>query len=94
MLGIIYRDGLGVTPDINKAIQYFKTAAGADLPEAQINLAKLHLGASGLTVSLESDIARKLLTIFECAAQSEVHPASGLLSSAVRLGSPFEGDRC
>ncbi|KAK8847683.1 hypothetical protein IAR55_005542 [Kwoniella newhampshirensis] len=42
-LGIIYRDGLVVTPDRQKASHYFQAAAAQDLAEAQINLAKLHL---------------------------------------------------
>jgi SEL1 protein len=41
---MIYRDGLGVLVDKQKAFQYFQAAAGQDLAEAQVNLAKLHLG--------------------------------------------------
>jgi len=45
-LGIVYRDGLLVTADPQKAYNYFQAAAGQDLAEAQVNLAKLHLGMS------------------------------------------------
>ncbi|KAK1230477.1 ERAD-associated protein [Marasmius sp. AFHP31] len=43
-LGIIYRDGLvpAFKADLSKAQNYFKAAAGQDLAEAQVNLAKLH----------------------------------------------------
>ena len=43
-LGIIYRDALLVNADPQKAYNYFQAAAGQDLAEAQVNLAKLHLG--------------------------------------------------
>jgi SEL1 protein len=43
-LGIIHRDGLLVNADPQKAYNYFQAAAGQDLAEAQVNLAKLHLG--------------------------------------------------
>lgn len=42
-LGIMYRDGLGVKPDLNMAAHYFKAAAGQDLAEAHVNLAKLFI---------------------------------------------------
>lgn len=45
-LGIIHRDGLIVPVDTQKAYKYFQAAAGQDLAEAQVNLAKLHLGES------------------------------------------------
>jgi len=45
-LGIIYRDALLVNADPQKAYNYFQAAAGQDLAEAQVNLAKLHLGMS------------------------------------------------
>jgi SEL1 protein len=35
---------LGVIADKQKAAHYFQAAAGQDLAEAQVNLAKLHLG--------------------------------------------------
>ncbi|KAJ7782738.1 hypothetical protein B0H16DRAFT_1357156 [Mycena metata] len=43
-LGIIWRDGLvpSLKADPKKAIAYFTAAAGQELAEAQINLAKLH----------------------------------------------------
>jgi SEL1 protein len=47
-LGIIYRDGILVNVDKQKAYQYFQAAAGQDLAEAQVNLAKLHLGECGV----------------------------------------------
>lgn len=40
-LGIIYRDGLGVNIDLKAAAKYFHSAAKVQLPEAQVNLAKL-----------------------------------------------------
>lgn len=43
-LGIIHRDGLLVPTDKQKAFHYFQAAASQDLAEAQVNLAKLHLG--------------------------------------------------
>ena len=42
-LGIMYRDGLGVPVDKQKAFHYFTAAAGQDLAEAQVNLGKMHL---------------------------------------------------
>lgn len=44
-LGIIYRDGL-VTgkPDLKEAMRQFAAAAGQELAEAQVNLAKIHFG--------------------------------------------------
>lgn len=47
-MGIIHRDGILVPVDKPKAFQYFQAAAGQDLAEAQVNLGKLHLGASGI----------------------------------------------
>lgn len=43
-LGLVYRDGLGVAVDRQKASHYFQAAAGQDLAEAQVNLAKIHMG--------------------------------------------------
>jgi len=45
-LGIIYRDGLikGLKPDVVKAANHFGKAAGQELAEAQVNLAKIHYG--------------------------------------------------
>lgn len=40
----MYRDGLGVPVDKQKAYAHFQAAAGQDLAESQINMAKLHLG--------------------------------------------------
>lgn len=51
-LGIIYRDGLDVKPDLKKAMAHFGLAAGQDLAEAQVNLGKLYYGQSYL-VSLK-----------------------------------------
>jgi len=50
-LGIIYRDALLVNADPQKAYNYFQAAAGQDLAEAQVNLAKLHLGMSRLATN-------------------------------------------
>lgn len=41
-LGIIYRDGLGVKANIQVAMSHFLSAAGQDLAEAQVNVAKYH----------------------------------------------------
>lgn len=43
-LGIIHRDGLLTEKDIKKAYAYFAAAAGSDLADAQVNLAKIHIG--------------------------------------------------
>lgn len=40
----MHRDGLLTAVDKVKAYKYFQAAAGQDLAEAQINMAKLHLG--------------------------------------------------
>lgn len=42
-LGILFRDGLGVKKDMEKAFKYFQTAAGLDLPDAEINIGKMLL---------------------------------------------------
>lgn len=42
-LGVIYRDGLGVKKDLEKAFKYFQTAAGLELPDAEINIGKMLL---------------------------------------------------
>lgn len=44
-LGIIYRDGLGVSVDGVKAQEFFQAAADQDLAEAHVNLGKLALGS-------------------------------------------------
>lgn len=38
----MYRDGLGVPKDSQKALSHFQTAAAADHAEAQVNLGKYH----------------------------------------------------
>ncbi len=45
-LGIIWRDALvpGTKPDLKKATQLFTAAAGQELAEAQVNIAKNHFG--------------------------------------------------
>ena len=45
-LGILWRDGLvpGTKPDAKKAMQHFTLAAGQELAEAQVNIAKYHFG--------------------------------------------------
>jgi SEL1 protein len=45
-LGIIWRDGLvpSLKADVEKAMVYFSAAAGQELAEAQINVAKLYFG--------------------------------------------------
>ncbi|KAG8898720.1 ERAD-associated protein [Tulasnella sp. 408] len=44
-LGLIYRDGLiDGKPDLAKALNHFKAAAGQDLAEAQVNLGKHYYG--------------------------------------------------
>lgn len=39
-LGMMYRDGLGVKKDRNRALSYFQAASGEVLPETQINLGR------------------------------------------------------
>lgn len=58
-LGIIFRDGLGVEPDLKKANALFLAAAQQDLAEAQVNLGKYHFGSS-----LPSSSPLRLLTRF------------------------------
>jgi SEL1 protein len=41
-LGIIYRDGLGIKPNIKTALTHFTIAAGQELAEAMVNLGKYH----------------------------------------------------
>ncbi|KAH8926050.1 HCP-like protein [Atractiella rhizophila] len=50
-LGIMFRDGLGVAKDINKALQHFQTAAQADLADANANLGKFYLGMGDMTTA-------------------------------------------
>jgi TPR repeat protein len=46
LLGIIYRDGLGVRPlPPAQWIKYFQAAASQDLADAKVQLAKYHLSA-------------------------------------------------
>lgn len=49
-LGIIWRDALvsGTKPDLKKATQLFTAAAGQELAEAQVNIAKNHFGRGEL----------------------------------------------
>lgn len=47
----MYRDGLGVSRDLNKAFAYFKAAAAENSAEAQVNLARLYYGASESTLT-------------------------------------------
>lgn len=50
-LGIMYRDGLGVIVDLAKSLAHFQAAGGQDLAEAQINLAKIHIGTRALPLN-------------------------------------------
>lgn len=45
-LGIIWRDGLvpGLKSDMTKALNHFNLAAGQELAEAQVNIAKYYYG--------------------------------------------------
>lgn len=56
MLGIVYRDGLGVKENLDVATHYFQAAAGVDLAEAKVNLGKLQLQLG------VHDVARNLFT--------------------------------
>lgn len=47
-LGIIYRDGLGVKPDMKQALAHFNIAAGQELAEAQVNIGKYHYSKRNL----------------------------------------------
>ncbi|KAJ9098741.1 hypothetical protein QFC21_004389 [Naganishia friedmannii] len=51
LLGIAYRDGLGVERRPAQALHFFSAAAGADLPDAHIQLGKMHAS--------ETDIAKQ-----------------------------------
>lgn len=42
----MFRDGLGVDRDLQKANMLFLAAAQQDLAEAQVNLGKFHFGMS------------------------------------------------
>ena len=46
LLGIAYRDGLGVERKAATALHLFSAAAGADLAEAHIQLGKMHASKS------------------------------------------------
>ncbi|WVO15922.1 hypothetical protein L204_103587 [Cryptococcus depauperatus] len=50
-LGIMYRDGLGIGVDLQKAQGYFQAAASGGLPEAQTQLAKIHLARNDLQIA-------------------------------------------
>lgn len=43
-LGIMYRDGLGVRQNIEKALEYFQLASDAELADANVNLGKYYMG--------------------------------------------------
>jgi SEL1 protein len=47
-LGVIYRDGLGVTVNRENALRYFETAASSDLADAQVNIARMYIEAGDL----------------------------------------------
>ncbi|KAL7413451.1 hypothetical protein BDY24DRAFT_388595 [Mrakia frigida] len=53
-LGIIYRDGLGVSVDGVKAQEFFQAAADQDLAEAHVNLGKLALARGEIHPSTHS----------------------------------------
>ncbi len=48
-LGLMYKDGLGVTKDSNKAISYLEQAERSNVSVASIQLAKMALAGEGLT---------------------------------------------
>ncbi|KDR75713.1 hypothetical protein GALMADRAFT_69060 [Galerina marginata CBS 339.88] len=50
-LGIIYRDGLGVKPDVKQAMAHFNVAAGQELAEAQVNIGKQHYNRGELALA-------------------------------------------
>lgn len=42
----MFRDGLGVPVDRKRAFAHFKAAAGENLADAQVNLARMYYGTS------------------------------------------------
>ena len=46
----MYRDGLGVAPDMAKALAFFQSASGENLAEAQVNLGRYYLGELALPI--------------------------------------------
>lgn len=48
LLGILFADGLGVQQDSNRALDLFKVAADADIPEAMKYLGLMYLYGDGV----------------------------------------------
>lgn len=48
-LGIMYRDGLGLRRNLDKALDYFQLAADAELPDAYVNLGKYYMGVDPMS---------------------------------------------
>lgn len=82
-IGIMYRDGLGVSKDAQKAFSHFQTAASADHPEALVNLGKHYFRESLLqTQSATADSPH--------ADRNEPVLAGQQFDHAIRHGSTFE----
>ena len=65
MLGLFYQKGLGVTADLNKAVDWYAQAADKDNADAQYALAEIYLdGALG-----EADMERGRFWLIKAAAQ-------------------------
>lgn len=77
----MFRDGLGVPKDQNRALSLFQAAAGQDLAEAQVNLGKFHLGE----LHFPNQGLQRLT-----AERGEIQAAFGYFEAAIRNGSPFE----
>ena len=56
-LGVMYKDGRGVSQDFETAIQWFTLAAEQENPYAQFNLGEMH--SNGLGVPKNHEIAAK-----------------------------------
>lgn len=90
-LGIFWRDGLmGYAPDHKKALAYFSAAAGRDLADAQINLAKVHIGTSRRLDMLLFVYSAWSPMLTLCSDRGEPLQAQQFLEAAIRNHSPFE----
>ena len=85
-LGLMYRDGLGVPKDLQKAIAHFQTAAAADHSEALANLGKIHYGECAHAYSC-SGWKPWPTSIPSCRAQR-----ADLGHAAIRVGHPTRLD--
>jgi TPR repeat protein len=54
----MYRDGLGVRRNLDKALEYFQLAADAELADANVNLGKYYMGK--VHPDLQVDVMKRL----------------------------------